>query len=833
MHTFEFQEHQFESIPFTLNKPLAETPFYCINISEDLLKLVQLLEEVNEFALEPIINTADKPLDVLALSTKSADFLLDLITLKNDIWRLGPVLGNPNIVKVLSNGSSVLQKLQNYFSFYAVNVFDLNKAILFLHKTKVKCAHTVLKLIYSTKIQPIDEMTTVRPFTLPFLAQCRIRSHYLIQSYYYYKHQFLQCEHSFYVKFLENCRDACKYVYSEDSEEALLIEELKVQQDAELTLLRKLHLWRLKTARTTAKPVTEVLTNSELLNISCALPFDLSFLNAVTDTPVVYKEAYQILKLSNKTLKQFGLHNGTMQLEQFEDETEESCSFVDFPVLYSPISEFEEYHNKKLSGKQKRNFLKKMLIEDTKFSTFTGVNEVCENDLNEIQTKKNDSVLRAKESTAESVTEPETSCVSTETSCQSVKKKKKPTRPKKKNKKRTMAIEMMQLLQDELLSNDQLCNLLTKEHLKLKWKENFGRNGFFVTQYLSDPLKKEIIIKAFEEKHGRKLDSEYVTSIVLKFEDRREKKRKWMNQRQNKSLDKDEFSCVDVSTEDEFKRPKIFGSDFKPVDADLYNEVRGNPLNALDYCRETRSVIAVGDANPWKDDDAKLILGQRLTSDNLAKTEFLIEQKVCENVPEKNLSFEEFGFSREQLLFAELSHSKHLENEAKKQYTSSKTFALNNCLVEQLSTEKMYLRSPKNNSAENSILSENSGCNFSEDKPMFEDIPDETDSFLQNDSISVVTNNKENFINNKRKLEIEGKTLAAEEKTESKRFKLELLEDMKIKSEFTRINCLEKDFLITSVADKKEKHVRPEKHFFTNNLICNIVSWNLLNFKLL
>jgi len=89
--------------------------------------MLQTLTAVTEFAVDLEHHSYRSYLGFLCLmqiSTRVHDYIIDLLTLRDDIEQLNQVFTDPNIVKVFHGAESDILWLQQDFNLYVVNLFD-------------------------------------------------------------------------------------------------------------------------------------------------------------------------------------------------------------------------------------------------------------------------------------------------------------------------------------------------------------------------------------------------------------------------------------------------------------------------------------------------------------------------------------------------------------------------------------------------------------------------------------------------------------------------------------------------------------------------------------
>jgi len=67
---------------------------------------------------------------LLQIGTRSRDYLIDVINLKNDLEDLNVTFKNCKIIKILNGGKKSITRLKNDLGLNLINVFDANEAIV-------------------------------------------------------------------------------------------------------------------------------------------------------------------------------------------------------------------------------------------------------------------------------------------------------------------------------------------------------------------------------------------------------------------------------------------------------------------------------------------------------------------------------------------------------------------------------------------------------------------------------------------------------------------------------------------------------------------------------
>lgn len=119
--------------PETITKPReeAETPLIEIDTKEKLVDLVATLKKEKSFAMDLEHHNKHSYQGftcLLQLSTRSTDYIVDVLTLRAHMDLLNEVTTDPAIMKVLHGANMDIVWLQKDFGVYVVNMFDTGQA---------------------------------------------------------------------------------------------------------------------------------------------------------------------------------------------------------------------------------------------------------------------------------------------------------------------------------------------------------------------------------------------------------------------------------------------------------------------------------------------------------------------------------------------------------------------------------------------------------------------------------------------------------------------------------------------------------------------------------
>lgn len=171
----------------TLYEPLQKTPCTWVDNVESLQQLADELEQVNEIAIDlehHNYRSYQGFTCLMQISTRSADYLIDTLVLREEMHRLNSSFTNPRIVKVLHGADSDIIWLQRDFGLYLVNLFDTGQASRILEFPSFGLAYLLkhyCDVVTDKKYQLAD--WRIRPLSGEMLLYARMDTHYLLYIY--------------------------------------------------------------------------------------------------------------------------------------------------------------------------------------------------------------------------------------------------------------------------------------------------------------------------------------------------------------------------------------------------------------------------------------------------------------------------------------------------------------------------------------------------------------------------------------------------------------------------------------------------------------------------
>ena len=246
------------------------------------------------------------------------DFLIDALSLRHAIpAHLGPILCNPNILKVMHGADSDIPWLQRDFGCYIVNLFDTGRASRALKFQSAGLAYLLRKYanVDADKVHQLSDWRR-RPLPEDMRSYAVSDTRYLLDIYDQLR---LELDHHpmkdvSILSVLDRSKQVCLIRYDKEpfrpsgyvtimdggnkrrnkNKSSKVTSELSPQQEAALKVL---YDWRDKTARQEDESVQYVCPNAALLRITSNRPVTVSALQRLINPlpPLVMRRSQEIL----------------------------------------------------------------------------------------------------------------------------------------------------------------------------------------------------------------------------------------------------------------------------------------------------------------------------------------------------------------------------------------------------------------------------------------------------------------------------------------------------------------------------------------------------------
>lgn len=294
LHPYEMELNKFTPIADQLQtrtptQPLKvdETPLMYVDNEKDLEQMLHELMASNEIAVDVehhSYRTFQGITCLLQLSTRTKDYIVDTLALREDLHVLNEVFTDPKIVKVFHGADSDVEWLQRDLSVYVVNMFDTHQAAKRLNFARLSLAFLLkhfCQIDADKSLQLAD--WRMRPLPDELIAYARQDTHYLLYIYDMLTNQLIETANgkrnwleNVYQLSMEVC--AKRYVKLRITPESHLEMYRKTKgifDNRQLFALKELYVWRDAIARTEDESYAYVLPNHMLLKIATNLPREM------------------------------------------------------------------------------------------------------------------------------------------------------------------------------------------------------------------------------------------------------------------------------------------------------------------------------------------------------------------------------------------------------------------------------------------------------------------------------------------------------------------------------------------------------------------------------
>ncbi|XP_044134265.1 exosome component 10 [Bufo gargarizans] len=277
-------ESSLEVPEIQLYRPLNETPFHFITTLDELVQLNEKLLQCSEFAVDLEHHSYRSFLGLTCLmqiSTRTDDYMIDVLELRSDLYILNESFTNPAIVKVLHGADSDIEWLQKDFGLYVVNMFDTHQAARLLNLGRNSLDH-LLRFYCSVESDKKYQLADwrIRPLPEEMLQYARADTHYLLYIYDKMRTELMNAangQQNLLQLVWQKSKEIClkrfvKPIFTEESYLELYQKLKRHLNTQQLAAFRLLFAWRDKMARQEDESTGYVLPNHMLMKISEEVP---------------------------------------------------------------------------------------------------------------------------------------------------------------------------------------------------------------------------------------------------------------------------------------------------------------------------------------------------------------------------------------------------------------------------------------------------------------------------------------------------------------------------------------------------------------------------------
>ncbi|CAF1195051.1 unnamed protein product [Adineta steineri] len=224
---------------------------------------------------------------LMQISSRTEDFLIDTLILRDELSVLNNVFTNPKIVKVFHGADWDIEWLQKDFGIYIVNMFDTHQAAKELKLPTLSLAYllkTYCNIDASKQFQLAD--WRIRPLPNEYLRYAQEDTHYLLYIYDRLRNQLIEKSSDALQSVYKKSKIVCqklykKPVFDENAYKILYTKCHKTTFDGiQLAALKLLYAWRDKIAREEDESTSYVTPDLMLIHLAELVPKDVQGIRA-------------------------------------------------------------------------------------------------------------------------------------------------------------------------------------------------------------------------------------------------------------------------------------------------------------------------------------------------------------------------------------------------------------------------------------------------------------------------------------------------------------------------------------------------------------------------
>uniref|UniRef100_A0A1Q3F1E6 Exosome complex component 10 homolog n=1 Tax=Culex tarsalis TaxID=7177 RepID=A0A1Q3F1E6_CULTA len=301
LHPYEFELDRFEPSkkalkPVEPKEPLdlANTPLDFIDKEDQVAALLNELRQAKELAIDlehHSYRTFQGFTCLMQISTRTKDYIIDTLALREELHVLNEVFTDSKIVKVLHGSISDIEWLQRDLALYIVNMFDTGEAAKVLEFSRIGLQY-LLKHYCNIETDKAYQLADwrIRPIPQNFIEYARKDTHYLLYIYDRMRNELIEKGASFLQTVYNKSTFLCKHRYekpviNEDTIMNIYHRSKHVFDQRQMYAFREILYWRDKTARQEDESPGYVLPQHMALDIASKLPREMQGIIACC-TPV-------------------------------------------------------------------------------------------------------------------------------------------------------------------------------------------------------------------------------------------------------------------------------------------------------------------------------------------------------------------------------------------------------------------------------------------------------------------------------------------------------------------------------------------------------------------
>uniref|UniRef100_A0A182MCX6 Exosome complex component 10 homolog n=1 Tax=Anopheles culicifacies TaxID=139723 RepID=A0A182MCX6_9DIPT len=301
LHPYEFELDRFQPAKNVFQRVipqeptlLEETPLMFVDKESQLKELMRDLKSANEIAIDlehHSYRSYQGFTCLMQLSTRSKDYIVDALALRDELHVLNEVFTDSKKLKVLHGSTSDIEWLQRDLGLYLVNMFDTGEAARVLQFSQIGLQF-LLRHYCNIRTDKAFQLADwrIRPMPENFIEYARKDTHYLLYIYDRMKNELLDKGEGLLQTVFDKSTFICKQRYQkptmdEDKVMNIYRRSRYVFDHRQMYAFREILYWRDQTARLEDESPGYVLPQHMALDIASKLPREMQGIIACC-TPV-------------------------------------------------------------------------------------------------------------------------------------------------------------------------------------------------------------------------------------------------------------------------------------------------------------------------------------------------------------------------------------------------------------------------------------------------------------------------------------------------------------------------------------------------------------------
>ncbi|ODM99195.1 Exosome component 10 [Orchesella cincta] len=289
-------------------KSLKDTPVVFVNNIKGLEELMKDLLNVKGIGVDLEHHSYRTFLGLTCLiqiSTRDKDYVIDGLSLREDLYHLNEILADPKVLKVFHGSSSDIEWLQRDFGLYIVNMFDTYIAAKTLGHPQLSLQYLLGRYcdVSQNKSYQLADWR-IRPLPNDMLEYARQDTHYLLYIYERMKNELIEAgnqHNNLLTSVFDQSRSLClkRYEKPGSNPQLALRKTRRSLNNRQLYAFSEIYKWRDGIAREKDESLGFVLPNHMLLTIAETLPKEMNGILACCDPvpPLIHANLGKIHKI--------------------------------------------------------------------------------------------------------------------------------------------------------------------------------------------------------------------------------------------------------------------------------------------------------------------------------------------------------------------------------------------------------------------------------------------------------------------------------------------------------------------------------------------------------